>query len=375
MENGHSFSFELRHTDSHTRARLGRFQTPHGIVDTPVFMPVGTRASVKGLTPDQLRSAGVTILLGNTYHLTLRPGDELVARMGGLHRFMGWDGPILTDSGGFQVFSLQDLRRISDEGVGFRSHIDGRWLELSPEKAIQIQENLGADIIMCFDECPPADAPKAVIEAAVDRTTRWAERCKRAQTRQDQALFGIVQGGTDVELRARSAAGLLPLDFPGYAVGGLSVGESPAEMRATLDETVPLLPAEKPRYLMGVGRPIDLLEGVARGIDMFDCVMPTRNGRNATAFTSQGTVRLRNAVHAEDPGPLDPACTCYTCGNFSRAYLRHLFLVEEMLGPILVSLHNVAFYCQLMAKIRQSLEEGRFGEYYATALAPYKPSL
>ncbi|MFO0946307.1 MAG: tRNA guanosine(34) transglycosylase Tgt [Planctomycetota bacterium] len=361
--------------DTSTRARWGRLNTPHGEVETPVFMPVGTRASVKGLTPDQLLSANVTMLLGNTYHLTLRPGDERIQRLGGLHKFMAWERPILTDSGGFQVFSLQELRVLGDDQVSFRSHIDGQWLHLSPEKAVEIQENLGADVIMCFDECPPADAPRAVIEAAVDRTSRWAERCRLAQRRTDQALFGIVQGGIDPGLRAKSAEALVALDFPGYAIGGLSVGESPRQMQETLDVTTPLLPRTKPRYLMGVGRPVDMLEAVARGVDMFDCVMPTRNGRNATAFTSQGVVRLRNACHADDSSPLDPQCTCYTCKTFSRAYLRHLFLVEEMLGPTLVSLHNVAFYCQWMAGIRESLRQGRFAEYRASALAVFGQSL
>lgn len=338
-------------------------------------MPVGTRASVKGLTPDQLHAAGVTMLLGNTYHLTLRPGDERIARLGGLHRFMGWDGPILTDSGGFQVFSLSDLRQIGDEEVRFRSHIDGQWVVLSPERAIAIQENLGADIIMCLDECPPADAPVAEIEAAVARTTRWARRCQAAKTRTDQALFGIVQGGIDAGLRARSAKDLVELDFPGYAIGGLSVGEEPRQMLETLEVTTPLLPLERPRYLMGVGRPVDLVEAVARGIDMFDCVMPTRNGRNATAFTWNGVVKLRNASHADDPGPLDPTCDCPTCRGFGRAYLRHLFLVEEMLGPVLVSLHNLAFYCRLMREMRASLAEGTFARYRAQALAAFGESI
>lgn len=338
-------------------------------------MPVGTRASVKGLTPDQLAAAGVSMLLGNTYHLTLRPGDERIARLGGLHEFMHWDRPILTDSGGFQVFSLKDLRVLGDDQVCFRSHIDGQLLHLSPERAIEIQENLGADVIMCFDECPPANAPQATLEAAVERTSRWAERCRAAQRRTDQALFGIVQGGIDAALREKSARSLVALDFPGYAIGGLSVGESPREMQETLDVTTPFLPKAKPRYLMGVGRPIDMLEAVARGVDMFDCVMPTRNGRNGTAFTSGGVVRLRNARHADDPAPLDPQCHCYTCRSFGRAYLRHLFLVEEMLGPTLVSLHNVAYYCRLMAEIRASLQSGRFAEYRASALAAFGQSL
>jgi queuine tRNA-ribosyltransferase len=332
-------------------------------------MPVGTLASVKGLTPEQLRAVGVQIVLSNTYHLAIRPGSELVADMGGLHRFMQWDGPILTDSGGFQVFSLAKLSRIDDQQVAFRSHLDGSLLELSPERAMRIQEQLGADCIMCLDECPPHDAPRERLIAAVDRTTRWAARCRDSHIRTDQALFGIVQGGVDRELRERSAKGLLPLDFPGYAVGGLSVGEEPRQMYDTLDFTVPMLPANKPRYLMGVGRPVDLVEAVLRGIDMFDCVLPTRNGRNAMAFTHSGSVRLRNQVHRNDEGPLDPECDCPVCTRFSRAYLRHLFLVNEMLGPILVSWHNIAYYQKLMRDLRQAIRDGQAVEFRASQLA------
>lgn len=357
------FHFAVLATDTVTSARLGQLATPHGTVDTPVFMAVGTRASVKGLTPAQLREAGAPMVLGNTYHLTLRPGEELIARRGGLHRFMGWPHPILTDSGGFQVFSLQELRQIDDEGVTFRSHIDGNWLRLTPERSMAIQEQLGADIIMCFDEVPPSKTDRDRLANAVARTTRWAERCQRAHTRPDQALFAIVQGGTDPELRARSANELVTLDFPGYAIGGLSVGETPNEMYRVLDHTTVLLPPAKPRYLMGVGRPIDIVEAVARGVDMFDCVMPTRNGRNAFAFTSVGNLRLRNACHTDDDRPLDPECHCYTCQNFSRSYLRHLFSVEEMLGPTLLSLHNLAYYWRLMATMRQHLAHGTFANF------------
>lgn len=332
-------------------------------------MPVGTLASVKGLTPEQLRTVGVQMVLSNTYHLALRPGADLVAEMGGLHRFMQWDGPILTDSGGFQVFSLARLSKIDDEKVAFRSHLDGSLLELSPERAMRIQEQLGADCIMCLDECPPHDAPRERLIAAVDRTTRWAARCRDAHVRTDQALFGIVQGGVDRELRERSASSLLPLDFPGYAIGGLSVGEEPRQMYETLDFTVPMLPANKPRYLMGVGRPVDLLEAVLRGIDLFDCVLPTRNGRNAMAFTHRGPVRLRNLVHRNDEGPLDPDCHCPVCARFSRAYLRHLFLVNEMLGPILVSWHNLAYYQTLLVEFRQAIREQRAAEFRASQLA------
>jgi queuine tRNA-ribosyltransferase len=360
---------ELVATDG--AARRGLLHTLHGTVETPIFMAVGTRGTVKGLTPPQLRGAGIGMVLGNTYHLALRPGGARVAELGGLHRFMNWDGPILTDSGGFQVFSLQGLRQLDEDGVAFRSHLDGALLRLGPAEATGIQEQLGADVIMAFDECPPATAPTAEILAAVERTTRWAERCRDAKTRGDQALFGIVQGGIDPALRQRSAEGLLPLELPGYAVGGLSVGETAAERNAVLDHVMPLLPQRKPRYLMGVGRPEDLLDGIARGIDMFDCVMPTRNGRNATAFTSRGTVKLRNARHAADPGPLDPECACEACRGYSRAYLRHLFLVEEMLGPTLVSLHNLAYYAKLMAEARAAISGGTFAAFHAATLAGY----
>ena len=285
-----AFRFEVEHSDATSRGRAGLWTTPHGVVQTPAFMPVGTAATVKGLTPDQLTAAGVQMVLANTYHLALRPGADVIEELGGLHRLMNWNGPILTDSGGFQVFSLAKLTRVDDEQVVFRSHIDGSPFALSPETAIRIQESLGADCIMCLDECPPHGVGPERLQAAVDRTTRWAARCKEAQRRSDQALFGIVQGGTDPLLRERSAEGLFRSVFPGYAIGGLGVGEEPAAMYAALDSTVPLLPADRPRYLMGVGRPIDLVEGVLRGVDLFDCVMPTRNGRNATAFTSRGLV-------------------------------------------------------------------------------------
>jgi queuine tRNA-ribosyltransferase len=314
-------------------------------------------------------------VLSNTYHLALRPGAEVVAEMGGLHKFMGWDGPILTDSGGFQVFSLATLRKIDDEKVVFRSHIDGSLLQLSPEQAVQIQEQLGADCIMCLDECPPHDAPPEKMRNAVDRTTLWAARCRDAQKRGDQALFGIVQGGTHQEMRERSAAGLLPLNFPGYAIGGLSVGEAPADMYSTLDYTVPMLPEDRPRYLMGVGRPVDLVEGVLRGIDLFDCVMPTRNGRNATAFTSEGTLKLRNLKHRTDPRPLDAECDCPVCQQFSRAYLRHLFMAKEMLGPILLSWHNIAYYQQMLKNLRQAIREGKSAEFRAAQLAGWQRSV
>lgn len=369
------FRFTLDAIDPVTGARVGRWETPHGVVETPAFMPVGTLATVKGLTPEQLVQAGAQMVLANTYHLALRPGPDVVAELGGLHRFMCWDGPILTDSGGFQVFSLASMRKIDDEKVVFRSHIDGSLLELTPEQAVQIQEKLGADCIMCLDECPPHDAPMEKMLNAVDRTTRWAARCRDAQRRSDQALFGIVQGGTSQKLREHSANGLLPLDFPGYAIGGLSVGEAPTDMYDTLDFTVPMLPADRPRYLMGVGRPVDILEGVLRGLDLFDCVMPTRNGRNATAFTSEGTLKLRNLKHRTDPRPLDPECGCPVCQRFSRAYLRHLFIAKEMLGPILLSWHNIAYYQQMLKKLRTAIREGRSAEFRAAQLAGWARSV
>jgi queuine tRNA-ribosyltransferase len=363
------FQFHLDATDAATGARTGRWVTPHGVVETPAFMPVGTRGSVKGVWPQQLREAGAQMILANTYHLALRPGPEVVRDLGGLHRFMNWDGPILTDSGGFQVFSLGELRKLNEDGVVFKSHIDGSLLELTPERATQIQEALGADCIMCLDECPPHGTPEERLTASVDLTTRWARRCRDAHTRPDQALFGIVQGGTNPKLRERSADGLIPLDFPGYAVGGLSVGESPVEMYETVGLTTPFLPVHKPRYLMGVGRPIDIIEAVIRGIDLFDCVMPTRNARNATACTSRGVVKMRNLRHQKDDGPLDPDCACPTCAGFSRGYLRHLFLVDEMLGPMLLSVHNLTYYQRLVRELREAIKSNRVTDFRATHLA------
>jgi queuine tRNA-ribosyltransferase len=365
--------FELLATDG--AARLGRLYTTHGSVDTPVFMPVGTQATVKGLTPRELRDAGAQILLANTYHLALRPGDALIAELGGLHRFMAWAGPILTDSGGFQVYSLAPTRKIDDHAAVFRSHIDGALLELTPERAVAIQENLGADIAMCLDECPPFGTASDYLAEAVRRTIHWAERCRDCHRRADQALFGIVQGGTDVELRRRCAEALVALDFPGYALGGFSVGETAAQMVSALGPTAAVLPTDRPRYLMGVGQPRDLLDAIAAGIDMFDCVLPTRNGRNAGAFTAAGPLRLRNARHKRDPGPLESDCPCYTCRRFSRAYLHHLFLADEMLGPMLLSLHNVAFYCRLMAEVREAIQAGRFAEFRSVSLARWGATL
>ena len=348
--------FELLATDG--AARHGRLSTPHGSVETPVFMPVGTQATVKGLTPSQLAAAGASIILGNTYHLALRPGDLIVAELGGLHRFMAWDGPILTDSGGYQVYSLGPMRKITDHSAVFRSHIDGTLLELTPERAVAIQENLGADIAMCLDECPPFGTGAEYMKGAVRRTLEWAARCREAHRRPNQALFAIVQGGFDLELRSRCAEGLRTLDFPGYGLGGFSVGETAEQMASALAPTAALLPTDRPRYLMGVGRPEDLLAGVAAGIDLFDCVLPTRNGRNACAFTATGQVRLRNACHRRDPSPLESDCPCYTCRHFSRAYLHHLFSAREMLGPTLVSIHNISHYCRLMAEVRRAIDEG-----------------
>jgi queuine tRNA-ribosyltransferase len=360
-------SFELLQTDGH--ARLGRLHTAHGSVETPVFMPVGTQATVKGLTPAQLEEIGAQIILGNTYHLTLRPGDETIAELGGLHRFMGWDRPILTDSGGYQIYSLALSCRIDDQGAVFRSHIDGSLFELTPERAVAIQENLGADLAMCLDECPPFGTDPDDLQRAVRRTIHWAERCRAKHRRADQALFGIVQGGTDLKLRGACAAALVGLDFAGYALGGFSVGETMEQMVAVLPACAALLPVDRPRYLMGVGRPQDVLLAVASGMDMMDCVLPTRNGRNASAFTMDGCLRLRNARFKRDPGPIESGCRCYTCRHFSRAYVHHLFLADEMLGPTLLSLHNVAFYCRLMAEIREAIREQRWEEYRGVRLA------
>ncbi len=358
------FSYRLEKTDG--KARLGRLATPHGEVATPTFMPVGTAGSVKGLTPDQLRAAGTQMVLANTYHLMLRPGPEVVAALGGLHRLMAWNGPILTDSGGYQVFSLAHLRRIDDEGVTFRSHIDGDEVRLTPQRAVEVQQALGADVIMQLDECPPGKAAKDQVAAAVRRSSEWARRCAAAWRRaggksaqgHEQALFGIQQGGAFADLRAHSAAALVELDLPGYAVGGLSVGEGYEQMCGVLDAIDSQLPADRPRYLMGVGEPRDIIAAVIRGVDLFDCVLPTRNGRNAQAFTWAGRMRLRNARWAADARPLDEGCDCYTCRNFSRGALRHLFQAGEMLGPTLVSLHNVHFFARFMAAIRRAIAAG-----------------
>ena len=328
-----SFEYELIKEDKHTGARVGRLHTPHGIIDTPIFMPVGTKATVKSMTPEELKEIGSEIILSNTYHLEMRPGSDLIKKAGGLHKFMNWDKPILTDSGGFQVFSLGDLRKITEEGVAFQSHIDGSRHFISPEEAVKIQTNLGSDIMMAFDECPPYPAEYDYVKNSLERTTRWAERCKVAHTNtENQALFGIVQGGVFKDLREQSAKGLIDLDFPGYAIGGLSVGEPKDLMYEVLDYTTPLLPKNKPRYLMGVGSPDALFEGVIRGIDMFDCVLPTRIARNGTAMTSAGQISIKKAKYFDDFSPLDENCDCYTCRNYSKAYLRHLYKENEILS-------------------------------------------
>ncbi len=349
--------------------RLGRLETAHGEVLTPAFMPVGTQATVKALTPDELKECGAQIILGNTYHLFLRPGHELIRDMGGLHRFMGWDRPILTDSGGFQVYSLAPLRKVEEEGVTFRSHVDGSLRHLSPESAIEVQEALGSDIMMCLDTCIHYPASRKEVEWATELTTRWAERCAAARRRRDLLLFAIVQGGMYPELRRKSAMDLVGLGLDGYAIGGLSVGEPKEIMLEMIEVTRPVIPCGYPVYLMGVGTPEDLVEAVYRGVDMFDCVLPTRNARNGMLFTSFGRIVIKNARFARDPRPIDPECTCYTCRNFSRSYLRHLFVARELLAYRLNSIHNVHYFLDLFKKIREAIGQDRFRsfrqEFYA----------
>jgi queuine tRNA-ribosyltransferase len=356
--------YELIKTCKQTGARLGIIHTPHGSFETPMFMPVGTLATVKTLSPEELKEMGAGIILSNTYHLWLRPGHEIVEEAGGLHQFMNWDRGILTDSGGFQVFSLSEFRKIEEEGVYFRNHLNGDKLFLSPEKAMEIQNALGSDIMMAFDECPPYPATYEYMKKSVERTSRWAERCLKAHKRpNEQGLFGIVQGGEFEDLRKQSAQDLVSLDFPGYAVGGLSVGEPKEVMNRVLEFTTPLLPANKPRYLMGVGSPDSLIDGVIRGIDMFDCVLPTRIGRNGTVMTSEGRVIIKNAQYARDFTPLDPNCDCYTCRNYTRAYIRHLIKCDETFGIRLTSYHNVYFLIKLMEQVRQAIREDRLGDF------------
>jgi queuine tRNA-ribosyltransferase len=357
-------TYELIKTCKQTGARLGKLHTPHGVIETPIFMPVGTLATVKTQSPEELKEMNAQIILSNTYHLFLRPGHDIVQEAGGLHRFMNWDRPILTDSGGFQVFSLSNLRKIDEEGVQFRNHLSGEKLFISPEKATEIQNALGADIMMAFDECAPYPADRDYVKSSLERTTRWAERCLKAHQRpQDQALFGIVQGGMYEDLRAQSAREITSLDFPGYAIGGLSVGEPKDIMNEVLEHTTPLLPQHKARYLMGVGSPDALLDGVIRGIDMFDCVLPTRIGRNGTTMTSQGRLVVRNAKYARDFGPLDSKCDCYTCKNYSRAYIRHLIKCEETFGFRLTSYHNLYFLLKLMENIREAIRQDSLLDY------------
>ena len=360
------FSFTLDATDG--AARAGVLTTPHGSVNTPLFMPVATLANVKGVDIGRVAETGAGMILSNTYHLHLRPGEELVERAGGLAAFMGWHGPTLTDSGGFQVFSLAAQVKVTEEGARFRSHLDGSPVELTPEAATRIQERLGADVVMQLDHVVPLPAPREVVADAMRRSLRWAERCRAAHRRGDQALFGIVQGGLEADLRAESAAGLRAVGFPGYAVGGLSVGEGPEAMRAALAATVPELPADRPRYLMGVGQPQDIVAAVGLGIDMFDCVLPTRCGRNSLVYTFAGQIRLRNAIHAGDDRPLEAGCPCVACRH-GRGYLRHLFLAGEMLGPVLASIHNLTFYQRLVARLRAAVVAGTFAAESMALLA------
>ena len=349
--------YELIKEEKHTGARLGILHTPHGSFPTPMYMPVGTLATIKGLSPEELKEMGADVVLANTYHLWLRPGEDLVAEAGGLHKFMNWDKGILTDSGGFQVFSLSDMRKITEEGVHFRNHINGEKLFLSPEKAIHIENQLGADIIMSFDECPPFDQSYDYVKRSIERTTRWAERGLRAhQSPQDQALFGILQGAGYKDLRLAHAQDMIAMDFPGYSIGGLSVGESKEEMNQVLDYLTPVMPKHKPRYLMGVGSPDSLIDGVIRGVDMFDCVLATRIARNGTCMTSQGRLVVKNAQYARDFRPIDEKCDCYTCKHYSRAYIRHLIKCDEIFGLRLASIHNVHFLLNLMKQVRYHIE-------------------
>ena len=356
-------NFTLIRKDKDTKARVGIIKTPHGEVETPVFMPVGTQGTVKALSPDELTSAGVKMILGNTYHLYLRPGHEVIKKLGGLHKFINWDGPILTDSGGFQVYSLNKLNKLTEEGALFKSHLDGSKHLLTPEGAMEIQEALGADIIMALDECTSYPVSHEEALQSMQLTMRWARRCKDAKKREDQALYGIVQGGVFSDLRMKSANQLAEIGFDGYAIGGLSVGEGHEDMCRVLEETLPCLPEDKTRYLMGVGMPEDIVESVTRGVDMFDCVLPTRNARNGMLFTSSGKLVIKNAQYADDPLPVEEDCSCYTCRNFSRAYLRHLYMAKEILSARLNAIHNISYYMNLMSEIRKAIVENRFLEF------------
>lgn len=357
------FEFELIKEDKKTKARAGRFHTPHGVINTPVFMPVGTKATVKAMTPEELKEIGSQIILSNTYHLHLRPTSELIKEAGGLHQFMNWDKPILTDSGGFQVFSLKNMRKITEEGVSFSSHLDGARVFMGPEESMEIQNNLGSDIMMAFDECPPIPATYEYVKNSLERTTRWAERCKTFHKHTDkQALFGIVQGGLYEDLRRESADQITSLDLPGYAIGGLSVGETNEEMYEVLDYVPDFLPKNKPRYLMGVGTDIDLINGIIRGVDMFDCVMPTRIARHGLAMTREGNLSIKKKIYEKDFTSLDKECGCYTCSNYSRAYIRHLFKAGEILSARLLSYHNLYYLIELVDEIRNAILEERLEE-------------
>ena len=364
--------FELLHKDAKTKARRGRITTPHGVIETPVFMPVGTQATVKAMKPESVEETGAQIILGNTYHLYLRPGSDIIREAGGLHKFMNWDKPILTDSGGYQVFSLGHMRKITEEGVKFRSYIDGSRHMLTPEKSIEIQTDLGSDIMMAFDECAPPDADYAYIEKSQAMTTRWLERCIAAhKNTEKQALFGIMQGGFFKDLREKSAAAIVDFDLPGYAIGGISVGETKEEYIGVLEYAPDLLPENKPRYVMGIGTPDYIFEAVEHGVDMFDCVEPTRIARHGMAMTSQGRISIKNAKFARDFGPLDPGCDCYTCRNYSRAYLRHLFREGETLSHMLLSEHNLRFLSHMCENIRDAIDDDRFPEYKAEFYSRY----
>lgn len=364
-----SENFSVVHRDASCGARLGSLKTTHGSIETPIFMPVGTNATVKAMTPEDLLAVNAQIILANTYHLYLRPGHHLIEKLGGLHRFMNWDRPILTDSGGFQVFSLGELRKISEEGVKFQSHLDGSYHFLTPELATQIQQSLGADIIMCFDECPPATADYDYVRRSLELTTRWAERCKQAHQREGQQLFGIIQGGMHYDLRARSLDEIRAIGFDGYALGGLSVGEEKEQMYGVMEACAPLMPQDAPRYIMGIGAPEDLIEAIWYGYDMFDCVMPTRNARNGMLFTSRGRINIKAKAYEEDDGPLDPECGCYVCKNYSRAYLRHLYRAGEILSSQLNTYHNLYYFLDLMRRAREAIRENRFTEFRKVFIA------
>lgn len=366
--------FQLLKTDSATKARLGRLTTAHGVVETPAYMPVGTQATVKALDPRELREIGTQIILGNTYHLSIRPGMDIIRAGGGLHRFMAWDGPILTDSGGFQVFSLAKIRKVKAHGVEFRSHLDGSLLFLGPKEAMDIQRTLGSDIAMVFDECPPHDAPPKELHAAVHRTIRWAGECREQPRATGQRVFGIVQGGSDAALREQCAKAITALDFDGYAIGGVSVGEPEPEMMRAVEVTEPHLPAEKARYAMGLGTPAQLVELVARGVDMFDCVLPTRVARTGTAYTSKGAIVIKGGAFKADFGPLEEGCECYACRHFTRAYLRHLMNVGEILGARMLSVHNTHMFLKLMADVRAAIADGSFAAFREQFIRGFVPS-